>query len=146
VVLGDLRPGNSPAVVVYGGDLTLGPTAHTVIEIEGLLPGQYDVLQVTGDATLGGTLGVTIGGGFSLGLGQSFVFLTAGGGLTGVFAGLADGSAVGSFAGMPLYIHYAAGSVSLQTAPVPEPETYVLMVSGLGLLALAARRRRSRNT
>jgi hypothetical protein len=146
VVLGDLQPGNSPAVVVYGGDLTLGPTAHTAIEIEGLLPGQYDVLQVTGDATLGGTLGVTIGDGFSLGLGQSFVFFTAGGGLTGVFAGLADGSAVGSFGGMPLYIHYAAGSVSLQTAPVPEPETYVLMVSGLGLLALAVRRRRSRNT
>jgi hypothetical protein len=145
VVLGDLRPGNSPAVVVYGGDLTLGPTAHTAIDIEGLVPGQYDVLQVTGDATLGGTLGVTIGDGFSLGLGQSFVFLTAGGGLAGQFAGLLDGSEVGSFGGMPLYIHYAANSVSLQTAPVPEPETYALMVAGMGLVALVVRRRRSRN-
>ena len=142
VVLGDLRPGNSPAVVVYDGDITLGPTAHTAIDIEGLLLGQYDVIQVTGEATLGGTLGVAIGEDFSLGLGQSFIFLTAEGGLTGQFAGLLDGSEVGTFGGMPLYIDYEANSVSLQTAPIPEPGTHALML--VGLVGLMARRRRLR--
>jgi hypothetical protein len=134
VVLGDLRPGNSPAVVVYDGDLTLGPIAHTAIDIEGLLPGQYDLLQVTGTATLDGSLGISVGGGFSLGLGQSFAFLTAAGGVSGQYAGLAQGGVVGSFGGLPLYIGYDANSVMLYTDPVPEPRAYLLMLAGLALV------------
>ena len=37
----------------------------------------------------------------------------------------------------------ALSHVSLYTAPVPEPETYALMLAGLGITALAIRRRKS---
>jgi hypothetical protein len=33
-------------------------------------------------------------------------------------------------------------SLQLQTAPIPEPETYAMMLAGLGLMALLARRRK----
>ena len=35
-------------------------------------------------------------------------------------------------------------TLTLTTAPVPEPETYAMMLAGLGILGAAARRRRSR--
>jgi hypothetical protein len=142
VILGDLRPGNSPAVVVFGGDLTLGAGAYTEIDIEGLLPGQYDLMEVLGTASLHGTLGVVLGDGYALGLGQSYTFLTAVGGVTGQFLGLEEGAEVAKFGSQSLYIHYAANSVSLQTAPVPEPENYALMLAGLGLIGVARRRNR----
>ena len=47
-----------------------------------------------------------------------------------------SGNAVGQGAGK----YYA----SLALAPVPEPETYAMMLGGLGLLAVAARRRKAK--
>ncbi len=141
VVLGDLRPGNSTAVVTYGGDLTLGSTARTTIDIGGLLPGQYDVMQVSGQVALDGTLGVTLGSGFTLAPGQSFTFLAAAGGLTGEFAGLPNGSVIGDFDGQPLYLHYGANTIAFQTAAIPEPATDAMMGVGVGMLFLATRRR-----
>ena len=47
----------------------------------------------------------------------------------------------------PVYEFYYGGSVgalsNLRQVPVPEPETYALLLAGLGLVGLAARRRRS---
>lgn len=127
--------------MTYGGNLTLASTARTTIDIAGLVPGQFDVMQVSGLATLGGTLGVALGDGFMLEPGQSFTFLTSAGGLTGEFAGLADGSVVSSFDGQPLYVHYLANAVEFQTAAIPEPATYAMMLLGFGAVFLAARRR-----
>jgi hypothetical protein len=36
------------------------------------------------------------------------------------------------------------GAVTLTTAPVPEPETYAMMLAGLGLMGFVARRRRQK--
>ncbi|MFT7771678.1 CHRD domain-containing protein [Roseateles sp.] len=59
------------------------------------------------------------------------------------FAGLMDGIANGK---AYLNVHsnaFPGGEIRtfLQLAPVPEPGTYALMLSGLGVLAMAARRR-----
>jgi hypothetical protein len=48
-----------------------------------------------------------------------------------------------SFNGLnPPYADTARGSADMTTAAVPEPETYALMLSGLGLMAYVVRRRR----
>ena len=39
-------------------------------------------------------------------------------------------------------IYYEMSRTVVVAAPVPEPETYALMLAGLGLLGVAARRRR----
>lgn len=141
VILGDLRPGFSPAVTTFGGDLTLGASALTEIDIEGLIPGEFDQGLVAGHLTLDGTLAVLLGGGFGLDLGQSFLIFTADGGVSGQFAGLADGAVVGTFGGRELFIDYAANSVALYTAPVPEPGTYALLLAGLAAMGFIGRRR-----
>jgi hypothetical protein len=42
----------------------------------------------------------------------------------------------------PLTINYGGGELVL--APVPEPETYAMLLAGLGLLGFAARRRKQK--
>ncbi len=60
---GDLRPGFSPAVVEFGGDLFLGSGSATEIELFGLDLGEFDRVEVAGDLTVAGRLDVTAGGG-----------------------------------------------------------------------------------
>ena len=70
---GDLRPGNSPALVTFGGDVLLSPASALKIELGGLLPGsQYDRIQVAGELSLGGRLDVTSINGFMPSTGDTF--------------------------------------------------------------------------
>src|SRR3954454_14236624 len=70
---GDLRPGNSPASVTFGGDLELGYSARLYAEIGGTSPGtQYDHIQVSGHLSLDGTLQASFINGFAPTAGQSF--------------------------------------------------------------------------
>ncbi|MBL8277508.1 MAG: FxDxF family PEP-CTERM protein [Pelomonas sp.] len=64
---------------------------------------------------------------------------TVGTAFNDLVAGLNSGNAY-------LNVHssaFAGGEIRALLVPVPEPETYALMLGGLGVLALAARRRRS---
>ena len=146
---GDLRPGNSPALVTVAGDMLLGALSTTEFELGGLLRGlEYDAFDVGGDLTLDGLLNVLLINGFSLGAGQSFEIFDVGGSLFGAFAGLGEGGLVGAFGGRDLFITYQFGDgndVALFTtgtsAPVPEPSTWFLFGSGLAGLAYWRQRR-----
>ena len=156
---GDLRPGNSPALVSMGGDTTLGMFSHTTMELGGLARGlQYDAFDVTGTLTLDGALDVVL---YDLGLG---VFAPQAGDSFDLFA--AD-TILGNFSSMSFaalsnpnlfwqidlltdytgttdVMRLSVAQHVVPTTPVPEPETYAMLLAGLGLMGFMGRRRRNR--
>jgi hypothetical protein len=79
VIDGDLRPGHSPGVATFDGDVAFSATARLEIELAGTTPGtEYDVVNVGGRATLGGTLHVVLLGSFIPQAGDRFRVLTYG--------------------------------------------------------------------
>jgi hypothetical protein len=77
-VPGDLDPGNSPAAVGFGGDLTLSSTSSLTIELGGLIPGPgYDQVNVEQTMTLGGALNLELISGFNPAPLDTFEVLTA---------------------------------------------------------------------
>ena len=86
---GGYAPGDSPAQVSLGGDLTLGDNNTLYIEIGGTIAGsEYDRVEVDGFAALEGTLDVTLINGFSPAPGDNFGFLMASGGFDASFSSL----------------------------------------------------------
>jgi hypothetical protein len=81
---GTLAPGNSPGTLATGA-LTQTASGMLEIELAGAAPGQFDVLQVSGTATLGGTLRVLALPGMVAPAGSTFTILTSGG-ISGSFA------------------------------------------------------------
>lgn len=74
---GTLNVGSSPGTLTIAGDLTLGAGSTLNIELGGTTQGvNYDLLQVTGAATLDGTLNVSLFGGFTGTNGDLFDFMT----------------------------------------------------------------------
>lgn len=119
---GDLRPGNSPANVSFGGNVDIGSTGGLIIELAGATKGSgYDSLTIAGAASLSGTLGVSFLGGFVPTAGQVFEILTAAGGIEGTFD-VANLSALGG--GLYLDLHYESTSVLLTVAGTPGDYNY----------------------
>ncbi len=76
---GTFAPGNSPADVILNGNYIQGVSAELEIELAGDDPGTgYDRLQVTGTATLDGTLRVKVVGDYVPSDGHVFTVLTYG--------------------------------------------------------------------
>ena len=141
---GDLRPGNSPNIVTFEGDVFMGASAITSMELAGLNLGQFDMLEIDGDLHLDGILNVSLLDGFELGLGQEFLIANVGNRLLGEFDGLSEGALVGQFGDHSLYISYSSGDgndVSLFTA-VPEPSAATFLL--LSTFAVFSNRRRVR--
>jgi len=116
---GGYNPGASPGVVPFEGHIALGAANTLAIELAGMLDGQFDRLNVLGDAQLDGALAVSLLDGFELAANQSFTILDVGGALTGLFDGLGEGELVGNFGDTDLWITYAGGDgndVALFTA------------------------------
>ena len=139
------RPGNSPAQVIYGGDVVYTSTATLAVEIGGATPGAgHDQLVIAGAVDLGGAaLAVSRINGFTPADGQVFTILDVAGvnPVGGTFAGLAEG-AVFSSGGDTWRISYQGGTgndVTLTFNPVPEPAA-VLAAASFGLAALRRRR------
>jgi autotransporter-associated beta strand protein len=127
---GSYSPGNSPAFVSVER-VAFDPTSTLVMEIGGpIAGGEYDQLDVSGLATLHGTLDVRLLDGYALDFGRSYQLL--------------DGPTSGRFdqvVGLPRswHVDYSAQGVSLAA---PEPSTLILFgVGAVALLAFAGRRR-----
>ncbi|MBL8385350.1 MAG: filamentous hemagglutinin N-terminal domain-containing protein [Burkholderiales bacterium] len=114
---GTLRPGASPGTLVINGNYTQGPGGTLEIELGGTSQGvTYDLLSVTGTATLGGTMNVSLFGGYAPSTGNAFDVLTY-------------ASASGNFATINPPPGYALTGANLGTAyqiavggaPVPVP-------------------------
>ena len=93
---GFISPGLSPGVIAIEGDYEQAPDGVLRMEIAGLGDGEFDVLQVTGHATLAGTLEVHMLNGYLPRAGDSVGFVQVGGGVSGnfsqiTFPELADG-------------------------------------------------------
>ncbi len=75
---GTLSPGNSPGLTEVTGDYDQGPAGSLLIEILGTTAAsQYDVVDVTGSATLDGLLEVVLLDGYIPNDGDSFDILIA---------------------------------------------------------------------
>jgi len=148
---GQLNPGNSPGNLSIEGDFTLSANGTLLMEIGGLLVGtQHDVLDISGNAYLGGTLDVDLydfgSGLFSAELGDTFDILMAET-IVGEFDYLSL-AVLGNGLGWDLsYIlddfgtDYLSLSV-VQVSSVPVPSAVWLFGSGLiGLVGFARRKK-----
>jgi hypothetical protein len=76
-VAGNVTPGGSPGKLTISGDYTQQTKGKVTVDIKGASPGQFDVLAVTGAATLTGTLVLKPDPAFTGTVGQQFPVLTA---------------------------------------------------------------------
>jgi T5SS/PEP-CTERM-associated repeat protein len=83
---GSVSPGNSPGVLTIDGAYDQSPSGALLIEIGGTVKGtQYDSLDISQNAMLGGSLNVSLVNGFSPAVGNAFEVLTADAGASGTF-------------------------------------------------------------
>ncbi len=140
---GDLRPGNSPDIVSFEGNVVLGTNADTFIELGGNLSGSFDQMLIGGDFDIAGDLSVNLINGFELAANEQFLIADVEGSMAGMFGGLNENALVGNFGGRDLFITYNGFSgnagVGLFTA-VPEPNSGLIF--GTVALLLVVRRRR----
>jgi hypothetical protein len=89
-------PGNGtipgPDNMTINGNLALGADAHLSMVIRNNTAGEFDTMSVSGSATLGGTLDVSLINGFVPAPNDSFTVLTAGPNITGSFTNAPSGS------------------------------------------------------
>ncbi|NOZ40752.1 MAG: hypothetical protein GXP24_11075 [Planctomycetes bacterium] len=91
------------------GDFAMSAADALFVGVGGLLAGQFDALDIGGDAMLAGALNVSLDPGFALTAGDTFDIVDIAGTASGNFNGLADGALVGNFGGVDLFIDYNGG-------------------------------------
>lgn len=134
-----VMPGLSPGILNIEGDMH--SNGNYVIEIAGLNSGQFDVLNIHGNAFFtGGNFEFDFINGFHPSAGDHWDFLVADG-LNGfdtvnfTFAGLGDG--------LGIDLNNEGGKISFTViTAVPEPETYAMVLAGLGLIGFMTYRRK----
>lgn len=139
---GTVSPGLSPGTLTLQGNFEQSGDGLLDIELASLAT--FDSLVVSGTANLDGSLQLRPFGGYAPVVGDSFVVLRSAGGLSGTFGQVLTPETGGFAAGVDFDVlyDYGLGTVTLQVAAVPEPETWGLLLAGLAMVGWAARRRR----
>jgi hypothetical protein len=141
-----VQPGNSPGTLTIDGNLT---AYYTTFEIELAGLSSFDRLVVDGSASFFGSQVIfsLTEGGYVPSIGDSFTWLTASGGTSGLGT-LAWSIYVTSPGGVSSWqppsgmeVAFYGDRIEFTTAPIPEPSTWVTLLAGLGLLGFATRRR-----
>ncbi|MBP3958590.1 Ig-like domain repeat protein [Gemmata sp. G18] len=119
---GTLSPGLSPALLSINGDLTFYSSTF-VVEANGTTLGSgYDSVAVSGIATLNNSATLVFSPTFSPNVGATFTILTATGGVTGTFSGLAD-LATFTIGTRTYQIDYTANSVLVRVLALASTAT-----------------------
>ena len=140
---GTVSPGLSPGTLTLQGNYEQYGDGLLDIELASLAA--FDSLDVSGTANLDGSLQLRPFGGYTPVIGDSFVVLRSTGALSGSFGQVLTAGAGGFGAGVDfeIFYDYDLGTVTLQVASVPEPETWGLLLAGLATVGWTARRRRA---
>jgi autotransporter-associated beta strand protein len=149
-ILGTLAPGNSPGLLSVTGDLLLGASSTTLMEIAGLVRGTgYDATDVSGLLTYGGSMNLVFGSLFDDGASFNlFDFASQAGAFSSI---VASGSYSATLAdnGSGVWTGVAANGQTLTftqsdgvLAIVPEPGTIALAGIGLAIAGWSLRKRR----
>jgi hypothetical protein len=140
---GTLAPGASPGTLEINGSLIAEPGSEMVIEFAGLEPGEFDLIEVHGDAVLDGTLKIYFLEGYLPRAGDSLDFLRVDGILQGAFADILFPELAPGFR---FTTQFNAGQFRIVAltdfATVPTPAPAVLFSTCAVLLALSGRRGR----
>ncbi len=140
---GHLAPGSSPGSLTLNGKYV--QTAAGFFDVELASSTLFDAFLINGTAKLDGTLALSCVLGCALNDGDVFVILDSTGDLTGTFAATTLLNFGTGFEYEVIY-DYGADLVKLQVihaGVVPEPETWAMLIAGLGVVGTLARRRRS---
>ncbi|MBI4937132.1 MAG: filamentous hemagglutinin N-terminal domain-containing protein [Nitrosomonadales bacterium] len=122
---GTVAPGNSPGALTISGNYTQGPGATLAVELGGTAAGTFDTLDVTGMASLDGTLSVSMFGGFIGSAGDVFPIINAYS-ISGAFATVSTPAGYNfnsnylqpSYLQMTLELELPQGSAALAPQPV----------------------------
>jgi len=134
---GDLLPSVTTGTLAVSGNYAQQAGGTLEIDIAGPAPGtNYDVLNVTGNASLGGTLDVKLLGGFAPTPGEQFNFLEYGT-LDGGFS-----SVVTSGSPAQYLLSYANGVGTLTAVPEESSLVSAALLIGIGGLIVRSRRYR----
>jgi autotransporter-associated beta strand protein len=162
-----LSPGTSPGTMTFSNGLTFASGGTLAFEINnatgtaGAASG-WDLLSISGalavTATSGSPFTVQIksldadnlaasAANFSAANNYAWTFASATGGITGFDTTkfTLDRSAFSNTSAGQFFLSQSGNNLVLNFTPVPEPSTYVLMGTGLSLLAASALRRRRRS-
>ena len=134
---GAINPGDSIGHLTINGDLQQAGSG--VLNFELASPNNFDQLTITNDVMLGGEIGVW-NLGYTPVIGDRFVVATFDQRLAdSTFSSV---SMHGFGSGVHFDVLYHQHDVTLAVT-VPEPEQYLMLLAGLGLMGAVARRRRT---
>jgi hypothetical protein len=142
---GTVSPGASPGTLTVNGSYAQGAGGTLLVELGGTGVGQFDLLDISGAASLDGLLFVSLFGGFVPTVGQTFTIMEFGS-RSGAFTGVSSLNT-----GFTYSVSYSptAATLRVETAgqvatAAPEPGTIALLaLAGLPIAGAAIRRRYS---